>query len=270
MHSSNNRVAAPLYLELAPPADAAAQIAHLFVFRDTGALSGRGSGRFATDLFTLSVTGGDRPQISLAPPRPDFTRRQSSFCGIVAGLRLSARPEHMPEAATLEPLALALARVRQGDDGLPSLVAALDYVACGLSFAARPKAVSDRTERRRTRAEPGISRRRLAAARRFRRLLEQLAGPTPPLSDLALDAGYYDQSHMSASCRPMPADRRVRCGPRRSRALLAFRYKMRASRTGYDWSLWMTVRSELTPWRDLSRKTQILTRACEIVSSARR
>ena len=150
MLSSDNWVAVPLYLELAPPADAAAQVAHLFVFRDTGALSGRGSGRFATDLFTLSVTGGDRAQISLAPPRPDFTRRQSSFCGIVAGLRLSARPEHMPEAATLESLALALARVRESDDGLPSLVSALDDVACRLSFAARPKAVSDRTERRRT------------------------------------------------------------------------------------------------------------------------
>lgn len=201
MLSSDNWVAVPLYLELAPPADAAAQVAHLFVFRDTGALSGRGSGRFATDLFTLSVTGGDRAQISLAPPRPDFTRRQSSFCGIVAGLRLSARPEHMPEAATLTPLALALARVRESDDGLPSLVSALDDVACRLSFAARPKAVSDRTERRRTRADTGISRRRLTATRRFRRLLEQLAGPTPPLSDLALDAGYYDQSHMSAVCR---------------------------------------------------------------------
>ena len=68
MLSSDNWVAVPLYLELAPPADAAAQVAHLFVFRDTGALSGRGSGRFATDLFTLSVTGGDRTQISLAPP----------------------------------------------------------------------------------------------------------------------------------------------------------------------------------------------------------
>ena len=98
-------------------------------------------------------------------------------------------------------LALALARVRESDDGLPSLVSALDDVACRLSFAARPKAVSDRTERRRTRADTGISRRRLTATRRFRRLLEQLAGPTPPLSDLALDAGYYDQSHMSAVCR---------------------------------------------------------------------
>jgi len=79
MLSSNNWVAVPLYLELVPSADAAPQVDHLFVFRDTGALSARGSGRFATDLFTLSVTGGDRTRMSLAPPRPDFTRRQSSF-----------------------------------------------------------------------------------------------------------------------------------------------------------------------------------------------
>lgn len=201
MLSSSDLTAAPLYLELAPSADAAPQVDHLFVFRDTGALSGRGSGRFATDLFTLSVTGGGRTRMSLAPPRPDFTPRQSSFCGIVAGLRLSARPEQMREAATLLPLTLALYRVRQGDDGLQSLVAALDDVAKGLSFAARPQAVSDRTGRRRARADTGVSRRRLAATRRFRLLLGQFSGPTLPLSDLALDTGYYDQSHMSASCR---------------------------------------------------------------------
>ena len=205
MPSSSDPTAAPLYLELAPSADIAAQVDHLFVFRDRGALSGRGSGRFATDLFTLSVTCGadsdDGSQVSLAPPRPDFVPRQSSFCGIVAGLRMSTRPEQLPEAAALAPLTLALARVRLGDDGLPSLVAALDGLARGLSFAVRPQAFSDRTGRRRTRAETGVSRRRLAATRRFRQLLGQLAGPSPTLSDLALDVGYYDQSHMSASCR---------------------------------------------------------------------
>ena len=70
MLSSDNWVAVPLYLELAPPADAAAQVAHLFVFRDTGALSGRGSGRFATDLFTLSVTGGHPARILPADSLP--------------------------------------------------------------------------------------------------------------------------------------------------------------------------------------------------------
>jgi AraC-like DNA-binding protein len=51
------------------------------------------------------------------------------------------------------------------------------------------------------RAETGVSRRRLATLRRFRRTLGQLASKTLPLSDLALDAGYFDQSHLSAACR---------------------------------------------------------------------
>lgn len=205
MPSSSDLTPAPLYLELAPSADAAAQIDHLFVFRDTGALSNRDSGRFATDLFTLSVTrchdGDEGARVSLAPPRPDFTRRRSSFCGIVAGLGLSARPERLPGAEALAPLTLALGRVRQGDDGLLSLVAALDDLARGLCFAAPPQTFSDRTERRRARADTGVSRRRLAATRRFRQLLGDLARHTRPLSNLALEAGYYDQSHMSASCQ---------------------------------------------------------------------
>ena len=59
MLSSSNLMEPPRYLELAPPEEAAKQIDHLFVFRDTGVLSGGGRGRFATDLFTLSVTRDD-------------------------------------------------------------------------------------------------------------------------------------------------------------------------------------------------------------------
>jgi len=202
MLSSCDLTAPPLYLELAPPLEAATQIDHLFVFRDSGALSRRGSGRFATDLFTLSITcddsGGGR--LSLEEPRPCFTPRQRPFQGVVAGLRLSSRPQRLPASKVLDMLASELGRVQTGDDDLPALVAVLDDIAKGLRFAP-PGAYSDRTERRKVRAETGVSRRRLAAARRFRQLLGDLARNTRPLSDLALDAGYYDQSHMSASCR---------------------------------------------------------------------
>ena len=51
MLSSSNLMEPPRYLELAPPEEAAKQIDHLFVFRDTGVLSGGGRGRFATDLL---------------------------------------------------------------------------------------------------------------------------------------------------------------------------------------------------------------------------
>ncbi len=168
MLSSSNLMAAPLYLELAPPEEAAKQIDHLFVFRDTGVLSGGGRGRFATDLFTLSVTrddsGGGR--VSLAEPRPYFSPRPRPFQGVVAGLRLSSRPQRFPDSKGLDMLASELARVQTGDDDLPALIAVL-----------------------------------LATLRRFRRALGQLASKTLPLSDLALDAGYYDQSHLSAACR---------------------------------------------------------------------
>jgi hypothetical protein len=194
-------MAPPLYLELAPPEEAAKQIDHLFVFRDTGVLSGGGRGRFATDLFTLSVTrddsGGGR--VSLAEPRPYCSPRPRPFLGVVAGLRLSSRPQRFPDSKGLDMLASELARVQTGDDDLPALIAVLDGLARDLRFAAPPGAYSHRTKRRKVRAETGVS--RLATLRRFRRALGQLASKTLPLSDLALDAGYYDQSHLSAACR---------------------------------------------------------------------
>ena len=203
MLSSSNLMAAPLYLELAPPEEAAKQIDHLFVFRDTGVLSGGGRGRFATDLFTLSVTRDDSSgaRVSLAPPRSGFIPRPRPFHGVVAGLRLSSRPKHLPESEVLDTLASELARVQNGEDDLPALIAVLDGLARDLRFAAPPGAYSDRTKRRKARAETGVSRRRLATLRRFRRALGQLASKTLPLCDLALDAGYYDQSHLSAACR---------------------------------------------------------------------
>ena len=203
MLSSSNLMEPPRYLELAPPEEAAKQIDHLFVFRDTGVLSGGGRGRFATDLFTLSVTrddcGGGR--VSLAEPRPYFSPRPRPFLGVVAGLRLSSRPQRFPDSKGLDMLASELARVQTGDDDLPALIAVLDGLARDLRFAAPTGAYSDRTKRRKVRAETGVSRRRLATLRRFRRALGQLASKTLPLSDLALDAGYYDQSHLSAACR---------------------------------------------------------------------
>ena len=204
MLSSSNLMAPPLYLELAPPAEAAANRSTiLFVFRDTGALSG--GGQRAVRNRPLYPFGNARRQrrgrVSLAPPRPDFTPRPRPFLGVVAGLRLSSRPERLPDSEGLDTLASELARVQNGDDDLPALIAVLDGLARDLRFAAPTGAYSDRTERRKVRAETGVSRRRLAASRRFRRALGQLASQTLPLSDLALDAGYYDQSHMSAACR---------------------------------------------------------------------
>lgn len=206
MPTSDKAAPAPLYLELAPPAGAPAQIDHFFVYCDCGLLSGPGTGRFATDLFTLSLTlrgGADRgPRLDLEPPRPAFSPRHAPFKGVIAGMRLDAAPHLLPSEGNLDALTLALLAVAENGDAWAPLVAALDQLACDLTFSGSHSApASARSERRCVRATAGMSRRRLTATRRFRTLLDGLAARDQALSELALDAGYYDQSHMSAACR---------------------------------------------------------------------
>jgi hypothetical protein len=208
MPSPDEAAPAPLYLELAPAPGAPAPVDHIFVFRDCGLLSGRGTGRFATDLFTLSLTlraraeNGPRPRLDLAPPRPAFCPRRAPFRGVIAGLRLGVAPDRLPSEEILDALTPALLAVAGNAGAVAPLVAALDRLACDLTFSGSHSApVSARSKRRSIRAATGMSRRRLAAARRFRHLLDGLAACEQPLIDLALEAGYYDQSHMSAACR---------------------------------------------------------------------
>jgi AraC-like DNA-binding protein len=167
-------------------------------------LSGRGTGRFATDLFTLSLTlraGADRshrPRLDLAPPRPAFSPRSAPFEGAIAGMRLDAAPHLLPSERNLDALTRALLAMAGNGEAWAPLVAALDQLAFSGSHSAPTSA---RSERRRVHAATGTSGRRLTAIRRFRTLLDGLAARDQALSELALDAGYYDQSHMSAACR---------------------------------------------------------------------
>lgn len=222
MLSFSDLTAAPLDLELARSADTAAQVDHLFVFRDTGALSIRGSARSSTDLFSLSVAGGGG------------RTRMSSFYGIVVGMRLSVRPERLPGTEALEPLVSTSVRVRQSDDGVPSLVAALDGLARALSLAAPPQAFSDRT---------GPD-----AAGHGQRPAYQGGGLRPSGGfACGLDASqalpclgaiwrWTRATTTNRICRrpagPSPTDRQVRFAFRPQRALLAFRYRIGGSGTG--------------------------------------
>ena len=208
MPSSDKAAPAPLYLALAPPAGAPAPIDHFFIFRDCGLLSGPGTGRFATDLFTLSLTlraGADRRhrlRLDLAPPRPAFSPRSAPFEGAIAGMRLDAAPRLLPSERNLDALTRALLAMARNGEAWAPLVAALDQLACDLTFSGSHFALtSARSERRRVRAATGTSGRRLTVIRRFRTVLDGLAARDQALSELALDAGYYDQSHMSAACR---------------------------------------------------------------------
>lgn len=55
----------------------------------------------------------------------------------------------------------------------------------------------------RFRREVGVTPKRYARIHRFRRALALLAAPAPRLAEVALSAGYYDQSHMNADFRRM-------------------------------------------------------------------
>lgn len=79
MPSPDEAAPAPLYLELAPAPEASGPVDHIFVFRDCGLLSGRGTGRFATDLFTPFLTLRARGENGSCP-RLDLARRRAAFC----------------------------------------------------------------------------------------------------------------------------------------------------------------------------------------------
>lgn len=221
MLSSSNLMAAPLYLELAPPEEAATEIDHLIMFRDTGVLSAGGRGRFATDLFTLSVTrdhsGGAR--VLLAPPRSGFTPRPRPFHGVVAGLRLSSRPKHLPDSKGLDMLAAELARVQIGDDDLPALIAVLEVLARDCALPHRPEL---------TASGSNVERRgRIPACRgAFARLLDnsrhRACRWTPYIMINPICPSLAGVS---------PANRPARCALSPFRVVLTFRYKIRASKT---------------------------------------
>ena len=64
--------------------------------------------------------------------------------------------------------------------------------------------LSSSTLSRRFRAHTGVTPKRLARIHRFRHVLERLhAEPSRSLSDLAYDAGYYDQPHMNGEFREL-------------------------------------------------------------------
>lgn len=117
-------------------------------------------------------------------------------------MRLDAAPHLLPSERNLDALTRALLAMAGNGEAWAPLVAALDQLACDLTFSGSHSApTSARSERRRVHAATGRSGRRLTAIRRFRTLLDGLAARDQALSELALDAGYYDQSHMSAACR---------------------------------------------------------------------
>jgi AraC-like DNA-binding protein len=125
----------------------------------------------------------------------DATVEAVEVLGREAGERLldSLPAEREPRAA----LGLALTgRQREAPDGLVgAAVAALGARRARIDAVAAELGVSQRQLHRRVSAAVGYGPKTLARILRFRRLQEL---PPAPLVELALDAGYADQAHMTA------------------------------------------------------------------------
>jgi methylphosphotriester-DNA--protein-cysteine methyltransferase len=117
-----------------------------------------------------------------------------------AGVELAARLDEAPSAEARQAL-LA--------DAVAARAAAADPLALGaiallaerperrVAELARELAVSERHLRRRLHAAVGYGPKTLARIVRFQRLLALAQAGTGRLADLALDAGYFDQPHMT-------------------------------------------------------------------------
>lgn len=114
---------------------------------------------------------------------------------LTGALRTSAASAHLIRAVT--------ARVpRHPPD--PLVAAVVHRLAAGaptVEAAARAIGASDRTVRRRVRADTGLAPKRLHEILRLRRALDAL--PANDLARTALDAGYYDQAHLNRQVRAL-------------------------------------------------------------------
>lgn len=99
-------------------------------------------------------------------------------------------------------------RLRRGHAADPATAWLAERIRCGrgaVSIARLQELAGGSAARltRRFREQVGVSPKRYARIHRFRHLLEGLHRTDTPLARLALDAGYYDQSHMTTEFRAL-------------------------------------------------------------------
>lgn len=168
----------------------------------------------------LSVAGPDTsPRVVTLPPGSRFVgvRLRPGTAGAVFGLPVSELRDCSPDAADVmghdaaaalldalatgsDPHALLLRalemrRVRDADELVRTAVAALGRPRARVGPIAAELGVSVRQLQRRVSDAVGYGPKTLARVLRFRRLQTL---PPAPLAQLALDAGYADQAHMTA------------------------------------------------------------------------
>ena len=99
-----------------------------------------------------------------------------------------------------------LARPRPGRPAGPWVPAVVEWARSTRAGAERlgtELAISDRQLRRRVEERFGYGPRTLRRVLRLQRMLALAARRPRPLADLALDAGYADQAHMTRECREL-------------------------------------------------------------------
>lgn len=221
--SGDNPVEA-VYVELAPPERHRPFVDHCYVLRDDGVLTAAERSLFASPFgeinFTLAhgqeARGWRRVDL---PPRFGSRRRRQPFHGWMLGIRCRSleglNPPERGEAMLSEDLVLNIG------DGAPldRLVGVLDACLDRLFPAAVPPApsrgaaldgrpdvralaraagLSPRTLQRQVRARTGLAPKRWLALLRFSRAAAGVALARASLAEIAMQAGYADQAHMSA------------------------------------------------------------------------
>lgn len=252
------------YAELSPLPRHRTLVDHIFILRDRGTLTGPGRSVFATPFRETALVaaypddGHGNPtdliwQLVQTPPR---FRRQPRTAGL-HGWMIGVRSD--PLATGLDGLSRAL-RGRSGDlaaivaedAGFDAVVAWFDDVlelavaarsdeqpvalrslsvrgavaattVAGLADAAN---VTPRTLHRHVRARTGLSPKRYASLQRFNAALREVAGGDDGFAEVAMAAGYCDQSHMTADLTQHTGapPGRLRAFARRQRAPDAARY----------------------------------------------
>jgi AraC-like DNA-binding protein len=224
--------AAGIYAEFYPLAAHARHIDHLYVLRDRGQLASEGTHVFASPFFEVQVAypaGRDGSmRVRMLEPRPDAQPRLKPFHGLIAGIRLSRRLSGFnADARWHEQMESTITAVADANAPLDPLIAHLDNLAARIvaalngfavdastpdlvrtsaavptvEAAAQRLGVSARTVRRHVRSQMGISPKALQRLTRFRQALHHLAANDTPLANLAHEAGYADQAHLTLAFR---------------------------------------------------------------------